>query len=46
MVIEFLPPVSESSTGSQNVMPPLILNTNFLKQGLKIGYPWDSVSHS
>ena len=28
--IELGPPVSESSTGSQHFMPPLILNTNFI----------------
>ena len=38
-VIELGPPVSESSTGSQQFMPPLILNTNFRKRESKIGYP-------
>ena len=38
-VIEFEPPVSESSTGSQNFMASLILNTNFIKRESNIGYP-------
>ena len=45
-VIELGPPVSESSTGSQQFMPPLILNTNFRKRKSKIGYPQDLISHS
>ena len=45
-VMELAPPVSEFSTGSQHFMPPLILNTNLIKQESKIGYPWDSISHS
>ena len=38
-VTELGPPVSESSTGSQRFMPPLILTTNFIKRESKIGYP-------
>ena len=41
-VIELGLSVSQSSTGSHHFMPPLILNTNFIKReiwNLKIGYP-------
>ena len=37
-VIELGPPVSESSARSQHFIPPLILNTNFIKLESKIGY--------
>ena len=45
-IIELKPPVSESSSVSQQFMPPLILNTNFIKRESKIGYPQDSTLHS
>ena len=38
-VIELGPPVLESSTWSQQFMPPLIMNTNLIKRESKIGYP-------
>ena len=38
-VIEIGPPVSESSTGSQQFMLPMILNTNLRKRESKIDYP-------
>ena len=46
MAIDLGPLVLESSTGSQHVMPPLILNTNFIKWESTNGYPYDSISHS
>ena len=42
MVSELTPPVLESQLGSQNFMPPLILNTNFIKGESKIAYLYDS----
>ena len=38
MVVEFELPVSKPSTKSENFIPPLILNTNFIKHEAKIGY--------
>ena len=38
-VIEIGPPVLESSTGSQQFMLPMILNTNLRKRESKIDYP-------
>ena len=29
--------------GFQNFIPPLILNTNFIKQESKTGYQWNSI---
>ena len=42
-LIELMLPVSVSSTGSQNFMPPLILNTKFSKLESRIGYPMDLI---
>ena len=42
MVTELGSPVSESPTESQNLMRPVILNTNFIKQKSKFDYPQDS----
>ena len=38
-VIKIGPPVSESQLGFQSFMTPLTLNTNFIKQEWKVGYP-------
>ena len=46
MITELGLPVLESSNMSQNFMlplPPLILNTDFIKLKSKMGYPWDSI---
>ena len=42
-VIELRLPVSESSTRILKFYTPMILNTNVIKQELKIGYPYDSI---
>ena len=44
-LIELGPSVSESSTRSQQFVPAMILNTEFIKQESNIFYPQDSISN-